>query len=419
MKRLSKRETKRLSWPIFTLLSLNGITILGNALTEVAIPWLILEISDSPGLVAAVMSAKILPIILSTFFSAPLVDKFGGFKTSIISDFVNFLSVLLIPLFYSLDMLNFALLAVLLALSTLLDSPGRLAKDVLLMKEIAKGNYDNSFINGLNTSIENVCDLTGPLIAAIIVASLGTISALYFDAASFLVVAFALILIKKYQSLDYSITSQQKTDQQDTTHLSWRYFKDGLTYIRSLNQVSAVLFISAIVNIVITPFLLVYLPFMNKLVFDSVINFGLSMACFGAGTTASSLLYSFLGKRIKAKDIILLGYLCLTLTLASIPFIQNQIFILVPLFIIGLSIGFAGPIEVTLIQTQVAEGFFARTMTLFTSIRFLSVPLGYLCFGALLESDLALYTPIFMSATVFAGLAIFYFWLEKGQFNRH
>ncbi|WP_036181485.1 MFS transporter [Marinomonas sp. MED121] len=75
MKRLSKRATKRFSWPIFTLLSLNGITILGNALTEVAIPWLILEISDSPGLVAAVMSAKILPIILSTFFSAPLVDN--------------------------------------------------------------------------------------------------------------------------------------------------------------------------------------------------------------------------------------------------------------------------------------------------------------------------------------------------------
>ncbi|KZM42548.1 hypothetical protein OA92_11615 [Marinomonas sp. SBI22] len=419
MKRLSQRATKGFSWPIFTLLSLNGITILGNALTEVAIPWLILEISDSPGLVAAVMSAKILPIILSTFFSAPLVDRFGGFRTSIISDFVNFLSVLLIPLFYRLDMLNFALLAVLLALSTLLDSPGRLAKDVLLMKEITKGNYDKSFINGLNTSIENVCDLAGPLIAAIIVASLGTITALYFDAASFLVVAFTLILLKKYQSLDHVITSQEKADQQEVVHLSWRYFKYGLTYIRSLNQVSAVLFISAIVNIVITPFLLVYLPFMNKLVFDSVINFGLSMACFGAGTTASSLAYSFFGKHIKAKNIILVGYLCLTLTLASIPFIQNQILILIPLFFIGLSIGFAGPIEVTLIQTQVAESFFARTMTLFTSIRFLSVPLGYLCFGTLLESGLALYTPIFMSATVFVGLAIFYFWLEKGQPNRH
>ena len=37
-------------------------------------------------------------------------------------------------------MLNFAPLAILLALSTLLDSPRHLAKVALLMKEIAKGN---------------------------------------------------------------------------------------------------------------------------------------------------------------------------------------------------------------------------------------------------------------------------------------
>ncbi|WP_323866805.1 MFS transporter [Xenorhabdus szentirmaii] len=129
---------KRIPYQIGGLLAFNGVSILGNAITEIAIPWLILEISGSPLLVASVMSAKILPLILSIFFSAKLVDKYGAFRISLLSDLVNFLSVLLIPVFYTIDVLHFYLLAVLLIFSTILDSPGRLAKDIMLAKEIKK-----------------------------------------------------------------------------------------------------------------------------------------------------------------------------------------------------------------------------------------------------------------------------------------
>ncbi|MEX0445021.1 hypothetical protein [Xenorhabdus sp. SGI246] len=63
---------RRIPFQISGLLALNGVSILGNTITEIAIPWLILEISGSPLLVAAVMSAKIVPLILSIFFSAQL-----------------------------------------------------------------------------------------------------------------------------------------------------------------------------------------------------------------------------------------------------------------------------------------------------------------------------------------------------------
>ncbi|MEX0445020.1 hypothetical protein [Xenorhabdus sp. SGI246] len=52
-----------------------------------------------------------------------------------LSDLVNFLSILFIPVFYAIDILHFYLLAILLIFSTILDSPGRLAKDVMLAKE--------------------------------------------------------------------------------------------------------------------------------------------------------------------------------------------------------------------------------------------------------------------------------------------
>ena len=341
---------KKISLPICGLLVLNGVTILGNAITEVAIPWLILEISNSPVLVAAVMSAKIIPIISSTFFGAQIVDILGRFRTSIVSDSVNFLSVLLIPIFYSADMLTFTLLAILIAISTLLDTPGRLAKDVVLIKEIVANRYDNQLINGMNATIENICDLLGPVFAALIIAAFGTISALYFDAITFLVAAFGLCVLKKYFQANIDTVSRVSMG-------SWTYFVEGVKYLKKQRTLLSVLLISATVNIVITPFLFVYLPYVNKTVFDSVISFGLSMACFGAGTSFSSLLYGFYAKHFTNKQTLLTGYISLVVALISLPLFHSQILFFIQLFTIGLCVGFAGPIDVTLIQNRCPKIF--------------------------------------------------------------
>ncbi|MDR0217718.1 MAG: MFS transporter [Enterobacteriaceae bacterium] len=392
------------------LLALNGVSILGNTITEIAIPWLILEVSGNPLLVAAVMSAKIVPLIFSIFFSAQLVDKYGAFRLSVLSDLVNFLSVLLIPLFYSLDVLHFYLLAILLIFSTILDSPGRLAKDVMLAKEITRHKKEQERINGINSTIENIGDLIGPVFGSLIIAMLGTINALYFDAVSFLVVASGIILLKKHFVADIS-----QAIEPASSLLSYRYFFEAFGYIRAEKTLFSVLILSSIINFVITPFLIVYLPYVNKIEFNSVISLGVSITCFGIGTTFSSLLYSLYGRRFSSHRIILAGYSLLGLSFISLSLFAGQYVLFLQLFAIGCSIGFAAPVEVTLIQRQVPENLFSRIMTLFTSIRFLSVPIGYLCFGIILNSKIAPQTPIIMAIMVLAGLLLYLRLRGKGE----
>lgn len=391
---------KHIPFQISGLLTLNGVSILGNAITEIAIPWLILEISGSPLLVATVMSAKILPLIFSIFFSAQLVDKYGAFRISVSSDLVNFLSVLLIPVFYTMDILHFYLLAVLLIFSTILDSPGRLAKDVMLAKEIRQNKREHELINGINGTIENICDLIGPVIGSFIIALLGTINALYFDAISFLAVALGLIILKKHFVADINEVTK-------TPPLSRHYFLKAFRYIKSEKNLFAVLIISSVVNFVLTPLLIVYLPYVNKQEFNSVLSLGVSMTCFGAGTTLSSLLYGVYGKHFSSNRIILSGYSLFVLFLISLNLFSGQYVLFIQLFAIGMCIGFSAPVEVTLIQRQVPEKLFGRIMTLFSSTRFLAVPVGYLCFGAVLESGLARQTPLIMAGVVLGGLAIY------------
>lgn len=429
------------------LLLLNGLSILGNAITEVAIPWLILEISGSPLLVASVMAAKIVPVILSVVFSAQVVDKFGAFRVSVASDLVNFFCILLIPLFYHVGLMDFVVLAILLMASTLLDSPGRLARDVMLAREIKHDNHQNERINGLNGTIENVCDLAGPALAGVIIAALGTFNALYFDAMSFLAVSLGLMALRKHFSADISSpaattdhsandsrhanqsqntvndasptvidaspssASQSSTSQSSTSvkppsssTKPMAYLADAFRFLWQAPSLFSVLIVSALVNVVITPLLFVYLPFYNKTVFDSVIGLGLSMMFFGAGTTLSSFLYSAIGQQWQSRHIILWGYSSLVLLLASLSVTTGQWMLYGQLLLIGCCIGCAGPVETTMIQRQVPDGLFSRIMTLFSASRFLSVPVGYLVFGGLLEAGFFASTPLLMAATVFSGV---------------
>lgn len=388
---------RKIPFQINILFLFNGLSILGNAITEIAIPWLILEMTGSPLLVATMMSVKILPIILSVFFSAQLVDRFSPFRVSVISDSVNFLSVLLIPLLFVSDMLNFYLLAILLFFSTILDSPGRLAKDVILAKEINKTKSENELINGVNSTIENICDLIGPVIGSMIVTAIGVVNALYFDAVSFLIAAFGLIILKKY--FDPSI------NQGTVVKLPGKeYIWQSAKYIFQQKEMLSILILSAIVNLVITPFLLVYLPYLNKVVYDSVLSLGLSMTIFGIGTTLSSLLYGLIANRFSNKSIIVGGYSLLTICFILLANIHNQYLLFIALFFIGISVGMAGPVEVTMIQKKVDEQMFSRVMTIFTSVRFLFVPIGYLLVGITLEHQFNLSVPYILASLVGLGL---------------
>lgn len=393
--------TKRIPFQLSGLLAFNGVSILGNAITEIAIPWLILEISGSPLLVAAIMSAKILPLLFSIFFSAQLVDKYGAYRISLLSDLVNFFSVLLIPLFYTMDVLNFYLLAVLLIFSTILDSPGRLAKDVMLAKEIKQNKSEHELINGINSTVENICDLIGPIVGSLIIATLGTLNALYFDAVSFLITALGLIILKKH----FVANINEVTEIPSQPH---HYFLEAFRYMTSEKELLGVLLISAIVNFVITPFLIIYLPYVNKQEFNSVLSLGVSMTSFGIGTTLSSLLYGVYGKYFPSNRIIITSYSLFVLCLISLELFNGQYAFFIQLFAIGICIGFSAPVEMTLIQRQVPENLFGRIMTLFSSTRFLAVPVGYLCFGTILESSLAKQTPLLMAFVVSGGLIIYW-----------
>ena len=86
--------------PFFSFLAANAISLIGNHLTVLAVPWFVLETTGSAAKTGVVVFFSALPAVLAMFFGGPIIDRIGYKRTSVISDICSGVTVVLIPLLY-------------------------------------------------------------------------------------------------------------------------------------------------------------------------------------------------------------------------------------------------------------------------------------------------------------------------------
>ena len=75
------------------LLVAEAISTIGSRMSFFAIPWLVLVSTHSPAKVGLATLAEMLPYVLSALFSAPLQDRMGTWRTSIVADGASAIAV--------------------------------------------------------------------------------------------------------------------------------------------------------------------------------------------------------------------------------------------------------------------------------------------------------------------------------------
>ena len=106
--------------PLWALISGDSISIAGNTLTMVAVPWFVLQTTASAALTGVAGSVLVLPNLISGLFGGPLVDRLGHRKVRIVSDLASGLTVAAIPVLHLSIILNYPILLMLIFLGTLL-----------------------------------------------------------------------------------------------------------------------------------------------------------------------------------------------------------------------------------------------------------------------------------------------------------
>ena len=79
------------------------ISYTGDSIYMIALPWLILDITNSSSTTALVTMSSYLPTLIFGIFTGALVDKYSKKRVMIISDLLRFSIVLIFPIVIFLD----------------------------------------------------------------------------------------------------------------------------------------------------------------------------------------------------------------------------------------------------------------------------------------------------------------------------
>ena len=148
-----------------------------------------LTTTGSASLTALAVFFNFLPIVIAAFFGGVVVDRLGFRTTSVVADLASAGAVAAIPLLYTTVGIELWQLIALVFLGALLDAPGATARAALLpdLVELAGARMERA--SGIRAAIQQSALLVGAPIGGVLIATVGATTALWLNAASFLVSA--------------------------------------------------------------------------------------------------------------------------------------------------------------------------------------------------------------------------------------
>lgn len=213
---------------LYALLSAHAISQTGNVITAFAIPFYVLATGGSGVEVGLAAFAATAPVIVGGVFGGVVVDRIGGRRAAIVADIVSGVTVLAIPaLALSVGLPFWALLALVFT-SGVLDTPGQIARRVMLpeLTEAAHVRLERSV--GLLDGSERLSKLIGASVAGALVALLGPMAALVTNAAAFFVSAAITRLMVPATTVRMAAVGD--TDAASRRSY-WRELRDGFRFV--------------------------------------------------------------------------------------------------------------------------------------------------------------------------------------------
>ena len=353
--------------PLYALYVADVISLAGNAVAQVAIPWFVLTTTGSATLTGLAVFFNFLPIVLAAFFGGVVVDRLGFRLASIVADVASSVAVAAIPLLYETVGLELWEVMVLVFVGALLDAPGATARAALLPDLVELAGLPMERASGIRGAMQQGAQLVGAPLGGVLVAGFGATAALWIDAASFLVSAALVGLL-------VPAAGAAATDRRD------RFFAElteGLRFIRERRLVRALVAMVLLTNLLEAPGSVVLTVFAREQ-YDSAAALGLMLGVLGGAALAGALAYSAIGHRLPRRRTFLwcfifvpTGYLALA-TLPSLPVA------LVALAVMGFAAGPINPLLFTVMTEIVPSHLRGRAFGAVRAGAWAAIPLGIL-----------------------------------------
>ena len=388
--------------PLAALLASEAVSITGNRLTQLAIPWFVLQTTGSVAQTGLVGFFSLLPFVLSSALGGVIVDRLGLRRASIAADLASGASVLCIPLLYHTVGLPLAALLALVFAGALLDAPGVTAREALLPDLVKTAGTTLERGTSLHDGVSRAASMLGAPLAGVLIALLGPANVLILDAATFAVSAF---LMRAF------VPAPPPRDAEAAPERYLAQLREGFGFVWRTPLVRAMVVMVLITNMLDAAMGGVLMPVYADRVLDSVVALGLMSGGMGLTAFLGTLVFAWIGHRLPRVSTLVAGF---TLGgpsrfffLATLPGVGPAI---AGFTIAGAGIGVVNPILGTLQYERVPERLRARVFGAVSAGVMAGAPVGALLGAALVEL-IGLQETFFVFGTVYLACTLSPLWV--------
>jgi MFS family permease len=262
------------------------ISVSGTWMQNVALAWLVVELTHSPLAVGVLAFCRFIPFTVFGLVAGVVADRIDNRKLVIGTQTVSmtFSALFAVLVLSGLETLWVVyLLAILSSTALVFDAPGRHA---LTFQMVGREELPNAV--ALNASLFNASRVVGPAVAGVLIAAFGVGVCFAINAVTFLAVLVGLLMMRKEELVPIQRSAEPPT--------MMRGIREGFSWVLSSPDMRLVLAIVTVVSTVGFNFHVILPLLASDTLHAGPEVFGILSACFGAGALVGALLSAALGR---------------------------------------------------------------------------------------------------------------------------
>ncbi len=289
----------------------------GDALFQIALLWLVLDLTDSAGLTGLVAMSGYLPVLLFGLLAGALADRLDRRRVLLGCDLARAVLVLAIPLLAAARLLSAPLLGLITFLMAVFTAHFNPTRNALIPELVPASELRQA--NTLIQSGWQLAMLAGPLLAGLLIPLTGELQLFSADGLSYLA-SFALIWRMRPVPRRDAPEAPPRPPAGTLRHEAARALAEvraGLALAHRDRRIRALLWVTAVDNLFIMGPAIVGTPlFVRQVLGGDSGTYAYLMTAFAAGMLAGSLLLHWLGRHLRDSRLLLWG-----IVLDGIPFL--------------------------------------------------------------------------------------------------
>ncbi|RZQ60627.1 MFS transporter [Amycolatopsis suaedae] len=359
--------------PVIGLLGATGLSVTGNGIVNLAIPWLVLERTGSAALAGLIAAATLGPMALSSLLGGALIDRWGRRRLSIGADILSGLAVAALPLLDRTLGLTGVTIAVLVALGAVFDGPGMAARESLRPDVARTSRTPLERINAWGEALDGIGNIAAPGIGGVLIALVGASNTLWVTVAMF---AGAVLLTT------FTIPADVRGTEPPQRYV--HAVLEGLRFVWRTPVLRGTGLTAMVLVMFLAPIPIVLTVVLQRA--GQPEQLGLVTAMFAVGGVAGAVVYGIVAHRLPRRPVLLWGLTFCSLGIAAFGLFDSVLGMTVLATLVGVAAAPVNPITAVVMQEQTPERLRGRVIGSVGSMALLAGPLGTTAAGLLVEN---------------------------------